>query len=129
MRQLMTAEEYRIRSPDCELSDNELEKLLDVSQQSIYVYTCGRIGAFDSMSEERQENILKAIAAQTDYISSNFGAQLCDGIPESATIGSFSYNMGISFNQSDSSPAVLDKTALMYLKASGLLGRGGVLAV
>ena len=125
MRALITPEMYRSHNEDCELSDTELEKVLDVAQQTVYVQTRGRLERFDNFPENVRENVLKAIMAQADYVSENFGTELAGSMPESASIGSFSYSLGGS-SESDTvtAPSALNDTARMYLQFTGLLYRG-----
>lgn len=131
MNPIVTVEAYRLHNADCELTDAQLENVLDVAQQTVNAAVCGRLSGFEGFSENVQINVTKAIMAQTDYIVANFGADMSESVPQSASIGSFSYSLGGSGSSesSGSSPASLDPVALTYLRTTGLLYRGDICAL
>ena len=131
MNPIVTVEEYRAHNANCELTDSELEKILDVAQQTVNAAVCGRLSGYDGFSAEVQSNVRKAVMAQTDYIAANFGADMSESVPQSASIGSFRYSLGGSGSSesSGSSPASLDLIALTYLRTTGLLYRGDICAL
>ena len=134
MNPIVTVEMYRAHNTECELTDAKLENVLDVAQQTVNAAVCGRLAQFDRFESGVQENITKAIMAQTDYIAVNFGADMAESVPQSASIGSFSYSLGgsgssESSESSGSSPASLDLIALTYLRTTGLLYRGDICAL
>lgn len=123
---LVTAERYRKHNPNPGTqSETELDTVLDVAEQTIRCQTCGKLDHFDSFSAERQELIRKAILFQADYLLANGGTDFLGGaVPESATIGSFSYTIGS--NQSGGSELRLCGAARTYLMSAGLLYRGDI---
>lgn len=123
---LVTAERYRKHNPNPGTqSETELDTVLDVAEQTIRCHTCGRLRDFDDFPEERQELIRKAICFQADYLLANGGTDFLSGtVPESATIGSFSYSIG--GDQSGGSELKLCGAARTYLMSAGLLYRGDV---
>lgn len=123
---LVTAEMYRKHNPNPGTqSETELDTVLDVAEQIIRCQTCGNLDHFDSFSAERQELIRKAICFQADYLLANGGTDfLNDTVPESATIGSFSYTIG--GGQSGGSELRLCGAARTYLMSAGLLYRGDI---
>lgn len=123
---LVTAERYRKHNPNPGTqSETELELVLDVAEQTIRCQTCGKLDHFDSFPAEQQELIRKAICFQADYLLANGGTDfLNDTVPESATVGSFSYSLG--GDQSGGSELRLCGTARTYLMSAGLLYRGDI---
>lgn len=125
---IVTVAEYREQNPDSGFTDTELEKILGVSQQAVYVATCGRIENYNEYPEKIRDRIKKAIISQAEYIAANFGTDMSETMPQSATIGSFSYSTGSS-SSCPYSPYELHSSAAMYLSLTGLLYRGGVNAI
>ena len=123
---LVTAEMYRKHNPNPGTqSETELDTVLDVAEQVIRCQTCGKLDHFDSFSVERQELIRKAILFQADYLLANGGTDFLNGtVPESATVGSFSYSLG--GGQSGGSELTLCGAARTYLMSAGLLYRGDI---
>lgn len=123
---LVTAERYRKHNPNPGTqSETELDTVLDVAEQTIRCQTCGKLDHFDSFPAERQELIRKAILCQADYLLANGGTDFLNGtVPESATIGSFSYSLG--GDQSGGSELRLCGAARTYLMSAGLLYRGDI---
>lgn len=106
-------------------SETELDTVLDVAEQTIRCQTCGRLQGFDAFSAERQGLIRKAILCQADYLLANGGTDFLNGtVPESATIGSFSYTIG--GGQSGGAELKLCGAARTYLMSAGLLYRGDI---
>lgn len=106
-------------------SETELDTVLDVAEQVIRCQTCGKLDRFDTFPAERQELIRKAILFQVDYLLANGGTDFLNGtVPESATIGSFSYSLG--GGQSGGSELTLCGAARTYLMSAGLLYRGDI---
>lgn len=124
MKQIVTAEQYRKYKAADDVSDEALERVLDIAQQVVDEAACGRLKSFDSFPDDIQERIVKAICAQTDFILTNFGTDISDAAPMSASIGSFSYTM--SDKSKDISPTTLNYVARLYLQTTGLLYRGDV---
>lgn len=126
MNRIVTADDFCLYSSNRELNADELERVLDVAQQTIDANVCGRLSEFDNFPQTVKDNVVKAICAQADHIVANFGTDLSEVMPESATLGSFSYSLGSSggSDASGSSPASLDPVALTYLRTTGLLYRG-----
>lgn len=124
MTQIVTAEEYRKYNAAADISGEGLERVLDIAHHVIDENTFGRLKAFDNFPENIQERLKKAVCAQTDFILANFGADVCSAVPESASIGSFSYTM--SAKDKDITPATLNYVARLYLHTTGLLYRGDI---
>lgn len=122
--QIVTAERYFQYKAPSDITAEELERILDIAQNVIDEAVCGRLKNFDSFPENIQEKVVKAICAQTDFILTNFGADISDTTPVSASIGSFSYT--ISDKSKDITPATLNYVARLYLQTTGLLYRGDI---
>ena len=118
---------YREHNKSCDLDDSELERVLETAWQTVYVHTCGRLDFYDELPDNVKENVLRSIMAQADYISANFGADISECLPESMSVGSFSYSMGSG--ETVSSPSALCDTARMYLQFTGLTYRGDIGAI
>lgn len=123
---LVTAETYLKHNPNPGTqSETELDTVLDIAEQTIRCQTCGRLRDFDAFPAERQELIRKAILFQADYLLANGGTDFLNGtVPESATIGSFSYSIG--GDQSGGTELKLCGAARTYLMSAGLLYRGDI---
>ena len=124
MNRTVTVDEYCRHGGNRELNADELERVLDIAENTVDANTGGRLSEYDSFPERVKENIVKAICAQADYIAANFGSDTATEMPQSATIGSFSYSFGGSGSSSGGSPTTLCDTAMTYLRAVGLLYRG-----
>lgn len=122
--QIVTAERYFQYKVPSDITAEELERILDIAQNVVDEAVCGRLKNFDSFPENIQEKVVKAICAQTDFILTNFGADISDTTPVSASIGSFSYT--ISDKSKDITPATLNYVARLYLQTTGLLYRGDI---
>ncbi len=127
MRQLVTPEQYSAHNHTADISQLTVEQIadiLDIAQTVIYDNTCGRLECFDSLPEDVQSRVVKAIMAQADFIIANFGADVSSAVAQSASIGSFSYSL--SENERDITPSTLNHIAKMYLQTTGLLYRGDI---
>lgn len=122
--QIVTAKRYFQYKAASDITAEELERILDIAQNVVDEAVCGRLKNFDSFPENIQEKIVKAICTQTDFILTNFGTDISDTTPVSASIGSFSYT--ISDKSKDITPATLNYVARLYLQATGLLYRGDI---
>lgn len=122
---LITVQEYLKHNPDSGAeTETEIASVLDISEQVIYNHTMGRIGNCADLPADVQERIRKAILYQADYIFANGGKDFIDGtIPESATVGSFSYSLG---GTDGAAEIALCKVSLSYLLPTGLMYRGDV---
>lgn len=122
---LITVREYLNHNPDSGAeTEAEIASVLDISEQVIYNHTMGRSGRYADLPVDAQERIRKAILYQADYIFANGGKEFVDGtIPESATVGSFSYSLG---GTDGAVEIALCNTSLSYLLPTGLMYRGDV---
>lgn len=125
----MTVERYLEHNPGAaeEYTAAELEKVIEAAELVVENASSGRTRELDSFPADVREKVIKAICAQTDFILNNFGADMAEAIPESASVGSFSYSTGGSGK--DISPATLNHIAKLYLSSAGLLYRGGICVV
>ena len=118
--------DYRRRSSAAEdLSDAEISAVLDISEAVIDSNICGKLRNIGNYPSEVQEKVKKAIYAQADFILNSFGTELtASSLPESATIGNFSYTLGET--EKEIQPTTLNYVARLYLSSAGLLYRGDV---
>lgn len=125
---LITVQEYLKHNPDSGAeTEAEIASVLEISEQVIYNHTMGRSGKYDSYPADVQERIRKAICYQADYIFANGGKSFVDGtIPESATVGSFSYSLGGAEGSGGAAEIALCNVSLTYLLPTGLMYRGDV---
>jgi len=125
---LITVQEYLKHNPDPGTeSEAEVVSVLEISEQVIFSHTMGRSGNYDSYPANVQERIRKAVCYQADYIFANGGRSFIDGtIPESATVGSFSYSLGGSEKSGSAAEIALCNVSLTYLLPTGLMYRGDV---
>lgn len=122
---LITVQEYLKHNPDLGAeTEAEIASVLDISEQVIYNHTMGRSGRYADLPVDVQERVRKAILYQADYIFANGGKEFVDGtIPESATVGSFSYSLG---GTDCAVEIALCNASLSYLLPTGLMYRGDV---
>lgn len=108
------------------ITQAELEAVLEAAVQVISYHTNDRIKDYDSFSAETRERICKAVCYEADYILANGGVDFLNGaMPESASIGSFSYSLGNSGN-GEKTPIALCNISLTFLLPTGLCYRGDV---
>lgn len=124
MSRIATVNDFCKYSSRRDLNADELERVLDIAEQTVNASTGGKLSGYDKFPDNVKENVVRAICAQADYITANFGTDTASEVPQSATIGSFSYSLGGSGSSSGGSPTTLCDTAMTYLRAVGLLYRG-----
>ena len=104
-------------------SDEELEKLLEFSADTVNntIFLSGY--KVDTVPDIFSENVKKAVCSQADFINNNGGIEAlsCNQI-QSATVGKFSYTA--SSSSENSSLSELCSQAVSYLIPTGLLYRG-----
>lgn len=123
---IISPETYLRHSPNPGAqTETELEAVLDLAEQTVNVHTGGKLRQFERLPAETRELIRRAILCQADCLFANGGTDFLNGtVPESATIGSFSYSVG--GDQSGGSELKLCGAARTYLLSAGLLYRGDV---
>lgn len=116
-----TKEDYK-KYGSGSLSDNELDKYLELSSIDINRATLTRIEkrGFNNLTKQQRDLIIKATCLQADYIKE-------EGIYDDDSIESYSIGGDLTVNIKDSTDIAdklnISKLAFFYLKRTGLTNR------
>ena len=126
MRNYLTLEYYRDTFQGNPVAEDEFPGLLCRASEIVEEMTLYRLSpdTFQGMSQEMQEKVRMAVAAQIEYLEANGGSEVDNGTDlASATLGKFSYTKAGS-GDSVSLAKYAPRTQRILL-STGLLYRGG----
>lgn len=123
----VTLEYYKNTFHGESVDDSDFPAISDRASELVEEMTLYRLNptAFESMPEEMQALVKKAVCAQIEYLDANGGSDLDNGVDlQSAGLGKFNYSVA-SDGSGGTQQSMYAPRSQRILTPTGLLYRGG----